>query len=1218
MRFALALLLVALRAVLAAEAQAAEPAPPPATTPSPAPAVSDSAAAAEPWHVTSNSTSAVKGADATRIFSFEGDVTITHGRLIATSDAARYFEGAARALLSGDVVMEQDTLFAKGPSAVYERTTRIATFPEGIVVERPSGTAIADRGVWSRDPGLFELSGNAAAADTSGTLDASSMLYDSRNDVFLARGEAKYVDEESGVTVTGGQLEYDRRRGFSRATSSPSAEFTESGAATPVQVFARTLDYDPRTNVAIAIRDVRILRESAEAFADSATFYREEERAVLTGSPRVIDGTTEISGDRIELVDEAPGRRRVLVTGSARVANRFLPDSTSAPVPAEEDSALVAGPPPAIPSGAGLPDSAAAFPDSAAAPADSTAAPDPRPAWLKIPGEHLPTQNLLFGDRMVLRFEDNELVNVEVAGHSRSKFYPNEDIGQLEEWNDVAGDTLHVWFDESSLDSVTVLGNGTGEYRLGPEPGGESTAGLDPAQLLEQGRLVKYRAPRIRFQRHEETMHLDRGAEVEYKTMVLRSGTIDFDAKTEVMDAGGEPGPTLIERGDEIAGREMKYHLDSRTGEIERGRTHFENGWYSGREVWLLDEETLAVESAAFTTCDREHPHFHFSSKRMKIYPDDKLVAKPVVLHIQNIPILPLPFYTASLKKERHSGFLFPNLELGVDESRGRFIRNFGYYWVPNDFTDLTTTFDFYPEQERVVGYLTGRYGFRYRCDGRLALKYNRDVPANRTDTVVEVDHRQRFSETSDLNASGRFLSSSSIYRDIDDVQRLDRDLRSYATWTKRFPGSNQSLLVEVERRENLDTEVINETLPSLQYSLPSREIRGSDIYSGLSLRAVRVHDRDTEGRDTEHAGSQVTSDLRGTMTVGPYARLTPTVTGEAAWNDEDRLGDPNAFRGTFGTSVGATSTIYGMYLKPLGPTQGFRHVVEPQVSWAWAPDFEQYFFADSSGARTDRFFSFGGIGGTPGKTNRGTLSLRNLLQTKMLRGGQVQRYDLFTLRNSISYDFLAEDFGRKPLSTLGSSLNILSSLPINQTWSVSHDPYSWDLLGTSVTTQLRLASSMLNFGRSSASATSEIPRTGDLPPPGGIEPTGEEIAPGTTRGLGGAGSWTLDASHSYQRGSGSGESSSRLVVGTSWIPTPKWRVMFNTQYDLRNGDNTAQQWSVHRLIHCWELSFDRRLLGNEWQYYLRIHVTDLPDIQAERGDRIQGSGLGGLSDFGL
>jgi hypothetical protein len=75
--------------------------------------------------------------------------------------------------------------------------------------------------------------------------------------------------------------------------------------------------------------------------------------------------------------------------------------------------------------------------------------------------------------------------------------------------------------------------------------------------------------------------------------------------------------------------------------------------------------------------------------------------------------------------------------------------------------------------------------------------------------------------------------------------------------------------------------------------------------------------------------------------------------------------------------------------------------------------------------------------------------------------------------------------------------------------------------------------------------------------------------------------------------------------------------VTFNTQYDLENGINTSQSWSVQRMVHRWQLSFDRRLLGGEWQYYFRISLTDIPDIKVERGDRFHGfPSTGGLGDL--
>ena len=80
----------------------------------------------------------------------------------------------------------------------------------------------------------------------------------------------------------------------------------------------------------------------------------------------------------------------------------------------------------------------------------------------------------------------------------------------------------------------------------------------------------------------------------------------------------------------------------------------------------------------------------------MKIYLKDKLVAKPVVFYLRNVPVLALPFWVFPVKPGRHSGFLFPQFELGLSNSAGQFIRNAGYYWAPNDYMDFTAGGDYY------------------------------------------------------------------------------------------------------------------------------------------------------------------------------------------------------------------------------------------------------------------------------------------------------------------------------------------------------------------------------------------------------------------------------------------------------------------------------------------------------------------------------------------
>jgi len=1193
----------------------------------------------EPWRIRSKSSEAVRTDDGGRVISFRDDVVILHGDLVINADAARYLDGPRRAMLTGHVVMTQDSTVVRAPYALYDRESRVARFPNGIVIERPTGPAIADAGWWWRDEEKFELRGRAAAADAGGTLDADAMTVDTLSDVFWAVGKARLVDDSTGVVVEAENLRYDRAGQLATAIGAPRTTFVDDDSATVV-VTSERMTYDPRANVAVATGDVHVRRGSLEATAGEGTFWRDEDRFVLADGPQLVEGATVVTGESVELRMVGPGRREVRVHGSARIANRFLedrerpaaampeaPDLDATRERVEEEAAATPEAPAEPPEpGAGSvaapegPSPEAAVEGALEAAGDAEPAepaagagpePEPTPAWLTIPSQELPTENLLFGDDVLMEFVDDSLQRVRVIGHSRSKFFPNEETGELTEWNDVKGDTLHVWFTDDAVDSVVVLGRGSGEYRL---PAG-ADAGATPERLRELGKLVHHEAPNIRWLRAAEMMHLDQGAKVDYKTMTLTSGRIDFDAKRETMEAGGEPSPQLVDRGDEVAGETMRYHLPSEKGEILRGKTQFENGYYTGTDIWRMGDNELAVRDAQYTTCDLEHSHYHFACKEMKIYPDDKMVAKPVILKVREIPIFALPYYMTSIGKGRRSGFLLPRLELGVDDARGRFIRNLGYYWAPTDYNDAWASFDFYPEREQIVSYLNARYHLRYRFRGRASVKYNRDVTLDTKETAVELEHSQTFSDTMELRGSGRFVSSSSIYQNIDDQQRLDRELKSRATLSKRFE-SNRSLNVEVEREENLDTGRISETLPLVVFTQPSRPFAGRRQYlpgeeAGRGLMDVTYYSvggrfvndrlRPATGPREDHVGSQVDLRVSSTAELSRFLNLSPSVSAEGAWIDVDKLGNKNALRATYGASVAARTNLYGTFLGAVGPVRGLRHVITPSVTWGWAPEFEEYLFTNDFGQKEDRFFTFGGIGGTRRKTNSMNLSVTNLLQTKLARGGEEKRYDVFNVGTSISYNFLAKDTGARPLSSLSNRLTVLTALPVNQTWAVAHDPYSWDLLSSSVTTRARLSSNMFSDRRDPSDDPPPVYDDYGDPAGPGTDPVGAGQGRGPSPGRYQGGAWSFDASHSMQLGSG-GSRSSNLVFNSRWSPTSRWEVVFDTQYDLRTGVNTRQSWSVVRIIHCWELSFSRRLLGGDWQYSFRINITDIPDIQAERG----------------
>ncbi len=45
-----------------------------------------------------------------------------------------------------------------------------------------------------------------------------------------------------------------------------------------------------------------------------------------------------------------------------------------------------------------------------------------------------------------------------------------------------------------------------------------------------------------------------------------------------------------------------------------------------------------------------------------------------------------------------------------------------------------------------------------------------------------------------------------------------------------------------------------------------------------------------------------------------------------------------------------------------------------------------------------------------------------------------------------------------------------------------------------------------------------------------------------------------------------------------------------------------SQEYAIYRDMHCWEARFVGRYYDDEWQYYFRINVKALPEIQGESG----------------
>ena len=243
------------------------------------------------------------------------------------------------------------------------------------------------------------------------------------------------------------------------------------------------------------------------------------------------------------------------------------------------------------------------------------------------------------------------------------------------------------------------------------------------------------------------------------------------------------------------------------------------------------------IDDAAYTTCDLDHPHFHFEMNRMKMINEDKVLARPIILYIANIPIFGVPFGLFPHQKgNRHSGWIMPSY--GTDARWGGYINGLGYYWAASDYFDSKFTMSLY-DRDGITLRSQNNYMKRYAYSGSFDLetkqRFSGSVPeqdrdiynlgSNRqTDYVVRWNHRQQLRNNQSAAVNASYYSSGDYNRrtGIEQQKRLNQQAVSNATYSKRWPKSRNSLSINLSSRRDLMAEKkIDEN--SVFFSKPSR-----------------------------------------------------------------------------------------------------------------------------------------------------------------------------------------------------------------------------------------------------------------------------------------------------------------------------------------------------------------------------------------------------------
>ena len=612
---------------------------------------------------------------------------------------------------------------------------------------------------------------------------------------------------------------------------------------------------------------------------------------------------------------------------------------------------------------------------------------------------------------------------------------------------------------------------------------------------------------------------------VKYKTYTLKADFIIFDWDTKtlmakiVTDSTGKKlaAPYFEDGDDHLTGDTVSYAFGTKKGKIYDFKTQQGDGYVHFEEAKKTNDNQYYGKTGYYTTCDLDHPHFYIQTEKAKVVPDKIAVTGPANLVIADVPTpLFLPFGIFPIKKGQTSGILIP--QYGNDFSRGYFLRSGGYYFALSKYFDLALTGDIYSRGSWGL-HTASSYVKRYRFRGTLDLDYSVNKyglsfdPAYSQNKgfLLTWNHSQdaKAHPGSNFSANVRLGTSDYLSNNSYSSSYLTNQLSSSVSYSRAFTGTPFSLSAALRHDQNIQTHVVDLTLPEATLSMsriyPLKKLVDDDQnplsqfginYTMSTRNYVSTTDSllfQNSTLDKFQNGFSHVIATSAPVKLFKYFTLTPSFNYTENWffqtirkeYDPDtlitssidtsgetiydttvtlvRVDTIPGFKAAryYNMSIGLSTKLYGL-LQFHGKIKAIRHVLTPTLSFNYTPDFSDpkwgYYgtYYPGNNLENVKYSIFeGGIYGSPpsGKVGSIGLSLGNNLEMKVYSKKDSIKHEkkiklIESFSVSGSYNLAVDSLNLSDISFSGYT-TLFDKVKLNV--SGSFDPYVLDSSGVNI-----------------------------------------------------------------------------------------------------------------------------------------------------------------------
>ncbi len=429
-----------------------------------------------------------------------------------------------------------------------------------------------------------------------------------------------------------------------------------------------------------------------------------------------------------------------------------------------------------------------------------------------------------------------------------------------------------------------------------------------------------------------------------HKDATLTCDKVEFYRQSQVAYAYGNVH--LNTKMGEIICDKLKFEFTTMKGDLSGARINADPYYGEGASLYKVEQNKIVMQDGYLTTCDLDKPHWRIKSKKMDIYPKDKLIARGVKFVIGSVPILYLPKFTQDIsgkqplitftpgESKQWGLFLLTQLHLRLTDNVNAVV-----HLDARERKDIAEGLD--------LSYKSSSYG-----EGTVNLYYMKERPITvkhfykpRTDPTPEHErfkaqwrHKWDIDEKTKAIVQYSKLSGANFLKEYFPREfQKDQQPQTFFLLTKQT--NNAIMSFQANARVNRFYSAV-ERLPELIYDFTNKEILESGLYFKSKTTYSNLVRKDPSPSEARLKTSRVDLDSEFSYPLKiSFLEFTPFVGGESTYyNRLDEKARYDSIRGIFRTGAILTTKVYKLFdfkTDILGLNiDRLRHVITPTISY--------------------------------------------------------------------------------------------------------------------------------------------------------------------------------------------------------------------------------------------------------------------------------------------